>query len=167
MSGTHDRVKVSVFVAVCQQDAFEVFTQEIDMWWRRGPAYRIAGRARGTLHFELGLGGRIFEAFEGAQGPSTFQVGTVTHWEPPQRLAFEWRGVNFKPGESTMVEVTFAEQGEGTMVSVVHRGWSALPANHPVRHGATPDAFIRRTGSWWSGLMTSLREHVRDTRSAT
>jgi uncharacterized protein YndB with AHSA1/START domain len=29
----HDRVKVSVLVAVPPDDAFAVFTQEIDRWW--------------------------------------------------------------------------------------------------------------------------------------
>jgi hypothetical protein len=27
--------------------------------------------------------------------------GKVILWEPPSRLALEWRGVNFKPGEKT------------------------------------------------------------------
>lgn len=161
MSGkAHDRAEVSVYVAVPQATAFEVFTQEIDLWWRKGPAYRIAGHARGTLHFELGLGGRILESFDGDAGPHTFEVGTVKIWQPPALLEFEWRGVNFKPGESTPVEVAFTARGEGTLVSVVHRGWSALPSDHPVRHGEADAEFIRSIGLWWGSLMTSLRRHT-------
>jgi hypothetical protein len=58
-----DRATVSVFVDVPQSDAFAVFTEEIDLWWRTGPAYRIAGRDRGRLCLEPQLGGRLFETF--------------------------------------------------------------------------------------------------------
>ena len=33
-----DHVRVQTFVAVPIRDAFDVFTLEIDQWWRRGPA---------------------------------------------------------------------------------------------------------------------------------
>ena len=71
-----------------------------------------------------------------------------------------WRGVNFKPHEVTRVEVRFEPSGEGTMVTVRHSGWSALPADHPARHGLVGPAFSRMIGLWWGGLMTSLRQHV-------
>ena len=47
-----DRVRVETFVRVPIADAFEVFTLEIDQWWRRGPAYRVGGKHPGTLHLE-------------------------------------------------------------------------------------------------------------------
>jgi uncharacterized protein YndB with AHSA1/START domain len=155
-----DAARVTVFVAVTPEDAFEVFTREIDAWWRSGPKYRIAGRRRGRLAFEAGLGGRLFETFELDSGSRTIEVGRVTAWEPPGRLELEWRGVNFKPGESTRVEVSFRASGEGTEVTVLHGGWSALPADHPARHGLQGADFSRMIGMWWGGLMTSLREHL-------
>jgi uncharacterized protein YndB with AHSA1/START domain len=155
-----DRARVSVFVAVPLQEAFEVFTEQIDAWWRTGRAYRIAGRRRGQLVFEAGLGGRLFETFEAPSGTRTFEVGKVTAWEPPNRIELEWRGVNFKPHESTVVEVTFSPTGDGTTVTVVHRGWAALPDDHPARHGRTGTDFTRTMGMWWGALLTSLREHV-------
>ena len=160
-----DAASVSVFVQVAQDDAFDVFTREIDRWWRTGPAYRIAGRRRGQLFFEPKLGGRLFETFEASTGSRTVEVGLVTSWDPPARLELEWRGVNFEPGEKTFVEVQFEAQGEGTRVTVRHRGFSALPADHPVRHGLEGSAFSRMIGLWWGGLMTSLREHI-DERNA-
>jgi hypothetical protein len=155
-----DCATVTVFVAVAPDVAFEVFTREIDLWWKRGPRYRIAGRRRGLLHFEPGVGGRLFESFDLDSGSRTLEVGRVTAWEPPARLEFEWRGVNFKPDEKTVVDVRFAPMREGTLVTVQHRGWSALRADHPARHGLTGPAFSRMIGLWWGELMTSLREHV-------
>lgn len=163
-AGSGDAASASVFVRVSVDDAFEVFTREIDLWWRTGPAYRIAGRRRGRLVFEPELGGRLFETFESARPERpeghTIEIGRVITWEPPRRLAFSWRGVNFKPHELTQVEVRFEPSGEGTMVTVRHSGWSSLPADHPARHGLVGPAFSRKIGLWWGGLMTSLREHV-------
>src|SRR5260221_10530617 len=99
-----DCATVSVFVAVAPDVAFEVFTREIDLWWKHGPRYRIAGKRRGILYFEPGVGGRLFESFELPSGSRTFEVGRVTAWEPPRRLELEWRGVNFKPDEQTFAQ---------------------------------------------------------------
>jgi uncharacterized protein YndB with AHSA1/START domain len=157
---TGDRATVTVHVAVPPDDAFDVFTREIDLWWKQGPKFRVAGRQRGQLTFEPGVGGRLFESYELPSGPRAFEVGRVTVWEPGARLEFEWRGVNFKPGEKTVVEVKFAPMRDGTLVTVEHRGWSALPPDHPVRHGLGGADFSRMIGLWWGELMTALREHV-------
>jgi uncharacterized protein YndB with AHSA1/START domain len=160
-----DRVNVSVFVAVTPDVAFEVFTQEIDLWWKRGPKYRMGGSARGTLHLEPQLGGRLFESYElDAGSPRLREVGRVTAWDPPARLEFEWRAINFAPDEKTVVEVRFEPSRNGTMLRLQHRGFGALRDDHPVRHGRLGTAFGRMMGLWWGELMTSLREHVSDTR---
>jgi uncharacterized protein YndB with AHSA1/START domain len=161
-AGPGDSAAVSVRVRVPQEDAFDVFTREIDRWWRQGPKFRIAGRRRGTLVFECALGGRLFETFELSSGSRTIEVGRVTLWDPPRRLELEWRGVNFKPHEKTTVAVTFEPAGDGTLVTVRHSGWSALPDDHPARHGLVGPAFSRMIGLWWGDLMTGLREHVDD-----
>lgn len=169
MSGEGDRATVTVFVAVTPEDAFEVFTTEIDLWWKQGPKFRIAGRRRGQLHFDGGVGGRLFESFTASQASHarrTIEVGRITVWDPPARLEFEWRGVNFVPNESTVVEVRFEAMGRGTNVTVQHRGWSALRDDHPARHGKVGAELARMIGMWWGELMTSMREHVTATRSA-
>jgi uncharacterized protein YndB with AHSA1/START domain len=155
-----DRASATVFVAVPPDDAFAIFTTEIDLWWRTGPKFRIAGRRRGALCFEPGPGGRLFETFDGKDGARTFEVGRVTAWEPPARLELEWRNVNFAPGEATFVEVSFVAQRHGTLVTVVHRGWAALRPDHPARHGADGPALSRQIGMWWGELLTALREHT-------
>ncbi|MEJ7604293.1 MAG: SRPBCC domain-containing protein, partial [Kofleriaceae bacterium] len=108
-----DQVRVTTYVKVAVGDAFAVFSEEIDRWWRRGPAYRIAGRSPGTLHLEPRLGGKIFEQHEHAR----YEVGTITAWEPPARLMFEWRSITFMPDETTTVELWFEASGEGTRVT--------------------------------------------------
>jgi hypothetical protein len=70
--------------------------------------------------------------------------------------------VNFKPGESTRVAVRFVPRGDGTLVVVEHAGWSALPADHPVRHGLEGAAFVRMIGLYWGDLLTALREYAAE-----
>lgn len=161
MSAPGKAARVSVQVAVEASVAFEVFTREIDLWWRQGPAYRVGGRAPGQLTFEPGLGGRLFETYPVGGELRTFEVGRVTAWDPPSLLAFEWKARNFAPNETTLVEVRFIPQGEGTLVSLVHSGWSTIPDDHPVRHGLVGPDFSRMLGFWWGGLMMSLRQHVQ------
>jgi uncharacterized protein YndB with AHSA1/START domain len=154
-----DQASVSVLVKVPPAEAFRVFTEEIDGWWRTGLRYRI-GKRRSVVHLEPKLGGRLFEAFETGAGEKVKETGRVTCFEPPSRLVLEWRAVNFAAGEKTEVEVLFARSPSGTLVTVCHRGWSKLRADHPVRHGADAPSFLRSMGQWWGGLMTSLREHL-------
>ncbi len=73
-----DAASVSVFVRTSPHEAFEVFTSEIDLWWRSGPKYRIAGKRRGQLFFEPELGGRLFETFEVSKWTTPCRVGPVT-----------------------------------------------------------------------------------------
>lgn len=155
-----DAARVSVFVAVSPADAFAVFTEEIDQWWRHGRRFRIAGRHPGRMILE---GGRLFESVDRPReegGPTTHEVGRVLVWDPPRRLELSWRNLNFRPDEETFVDVTFTPQGDGTLVSVCHHGWSALPDGHPARHGLDAPAFSRMMGMWWADLMRSLREHL-------
>jgi uncharacterized protein YndB with AHSA1/START domain len=155
-----DQAKVSVFVAVTPANAFAVFTRETDLWWRRGLKYRLAGRRPGVLCFEPGVGGRLFESFETESGTHVYETGRVTVWEPPRRLVVKWRNANFASNESTELEVLFEPSGDGTLVTVLHRGWAALRPDHPARHGLEGAAFSRMMGLWWSDQMTSLRELI-------
>lgn len=152
-----DQVRVSILVKVPPERAFEIFTRELNQWWRQGPRYRIGPQNRGILHLEAGIGGRLYESVETSKQLKIVQTGTVTAWEPPHRLVFDWRGVNFAPDEHTEVEVLFEAHPSGTWVTVSHRGWSSLPPDHPVRHGQETSVFLRRMGFWWSDLLSALR----------
>ena len=151
-----DRARATTFVAVDPLDAFEVFTEETELWWRRGPRFRFGGKRRGTLTFEPGPGGRLFEAFSDAP-TDVFEVGRVLVWEPGARLVMEWRLTNFAPGERTEVEVRFEPTNGGTMVTVEHRGWSALREDHPARHGESGAILVARIGEWWGALLLAMR----------
>jgi hypothetical protein len=99
MSG--DSARVTVTVAVAPPLAFEIFTEEIDRWWRRGLKFRHAGTRGGFLRIEPELGGRLFESIDGGDGPHVLEVGRVRVWDPPRRLAFSWRNANFAAQEQT------------------------------------------------------------------
>jgi len=162
-----DQARVTALVEVPPELAFRVFTEEIDQWWRRGLAYRVAGTRRGVLCLEPGVGGRLFESFDGEQGAvRVVETGRVLVWEPPGRLVFEWRASNFAEHERTEVEVLFEPSRSGTRVTLTHRGFAALRPDHPVRHGRDVAAFVRGMGLWWGDLLSSLREHAstHDTR---
>lgn len=162
-----DRVSASVFVDAPPDIAFEVFTAQIDSWWRHGMKFRSGARDISVLHLEPRLGGRLFETISADRDAGhVVHTGTVTAWDPPRALEIEWRGVNFAPQEKTTVSVTFEPRRDGTQVTLVHAGWAALPPDHPVRHGQAQRAFIAGMGLWWSDQMTSLRMAVEVLRDA-
>ena len=165
---TGDRVSASVFVEASPDIAFEVFTDQIDRWWRHGLKFRDGARGLSVLHLEPKLGGRLFEtiATPGSDATHVVQTGTVTEWNPPHALQIEWRGGNFAPHEKTTVSVAFEPRRDGTQVTLVHAGWASLPPDHPVRHGQSVQRFIAGMGMWWSDLMTSLRLRVDEERAA-
>lgn len=155
-----DQARVQTFVRLPPQRCFDVFTLELDAWWRRGRAYRVGGKHEGALHLEPRLGGRVFQEY-GERGSSVHEIGNITAWDPPGHFSFTWRGINFVASDaSTTVEVWFEASGEGTRVTLEHRGFAALRPDHPVRHGAAVVDFIGEIGHWWGSLVTSLRLHA-------
>jgi uncharacterized protein YndB with AHSA1/START domain len=155
-----DQVRVSVLVEVAPDEAFRVFTEEIDLWWRRGLRYRVAGGRAGTIHLEPRVGGRLYESMAAGGDTELKETGRITLWEPPRRFCFDWRAINFAPGETTRVEVEFEPSRTGTRVTVTHRGWNQIRADHPARHQLDAEDFLRMMGTWWGELMGGLREFV-------
>lgn len=156
-----DEARVSVAVKAEAQEAFRVFVEEIDVWWRHGLKFRSAPLDRSVLHIEPKPGGRFFESYRTEGGETrVLETGRVLDFDPPRRLLFEWRASNFALSEKTEVEVLFKAQGRTTLVTVCHRGWSSIRADHPVRHGEDVPAFIRAMGLWWGDLMSSMREQI-------
>jgi uncharacterized protein YndB with AHSA1/START domain len=153
-----ETARVTTFVAVSPDDAFAVFTDEIDLWWRRSIRFRIGGAKASELCFERdGQGRRLVERY--ANG--THVIGRVLAWEPGKRLVFEWRLRNFAPDEVTEVEVRFEAMGEGTRVTLEHRGWDQIRGDHPARHGLHDHALSAMIGGMWGELLTALRLFTR------
>jgi hypothetical protein len=146
------RILVSLRVAASPERAFSVFTGEIGAWWRPNQLFTFTGRP-GRLALESGQGGRLTET---AADGSVFEIGRVTLWEPPGRLAFTWRQASFRPGQETRVEVRFEPVGPETRVTVEHRGWDTVPAAHVARHTMPDAVFLRRHGEWWQTLLAAF-----------
>jgi len=157
---TDANATVAVRVAVPPEVAFDLFTREIDSWWRRGPKFRHGSGADARIAIEPRLDGAVFETWQQEGEPRRFELGRVVAWEPPARLVFTWRNATFAPIENTEVEVTFAIAGSGTLVTVRHRGWTALRPDHPARHGLSDAGLSRSVGLWWGDQLTSLRERA-------
>jgi uncharacterized protein YndB with AHSA1/START domain len=156
-----DQAKVSMRVNARLEHAFEVFTRDINLWWQRGPRFRNISGDQGLVCIEPEIGGRVFESIQQGGAETVLEIGRISVWEPPHRLSFDWRGANSAPDEVTYVEISFSAQGEGTLVTVVHRGWAQIRPDHPARHGQDDGAFLRSTGMWWADTLRSLDRLLR------
>jgi len=120
-------VTVAVEVPVDPATAFDIFTGEINRWWRPGPInWNYADRAVG-MRIEAGVGGRWIEVHDEATGEG-FEHGRVLVWEPGARLVlrYEDRGHDI---DGTEVEVRFEPVEGGTRVTLEHRGWEKVAAD--------------------------------------
>jgi len=131
----NDRVTVTTVVRADPAETFRLFTNEIDCWWKRGPQFRLQ---EGAMRFDSD---RLLEG--------DTEVGRVLAWDPGRRLALEFRNWRFGRGEPSEVEVRFEAVGDGTRVTVEHRGWPARPA------GA--GEFRTVVGLWWGTLLAGFQ----------
>jgi uncharacterized glyoxalase superfamily protein PhnB/uncharacterized protein YndB with AHSA1/START domain len=119
-----DAVTATVDVAVDPATAFEVFTAEIDSWWKPGPTtWNDSTRAVG-MRFEPGVGGRWLEIWNEETGEG-FEMGRITLWDPPSRLVFAYRD-NDLLDPVTEVDVRFEPIPAGTRVTLEHRGFDRV-----------------------------------------
>lgn len=119
--------RVSVTVDATPDRAFEVFTTGMSTWWPKD-SHHIGDQDAVAVVIEPRPGGRWFErAADGTECP----WGFVTAWEPPARLLLAWHlnadwDFDPDPARATEVEVTFAREGERTLVTLEHRGFEVL-----------------------------------------
>jgi hypothetical protein len=151
------RVIVSLRVAATPERAFEVFTRDVGLWWRPNSLFHFTPRSPGVVSFEGELGGRFIETLPSGK---VFEIGRITAWEPGVRLAFGWRQATFTPDQHTEVEVRFEPVGAETRITVEHRGWDTVPAEHLARHGFPDTLFLRRHGEWWNALLAALKQEI-------
>jgi uncharacterized protein YndB with AHSA1/START domain len=117
---TIDPVVVSVFVNAAPARAFEAFTAEMTNWW---PLQDISISKPERVVVEAREGGEIYEV----NGDMHHHWAWITAWEPPRRLAVEWK-VDKDAPVSTAWEATFEPEDDGTRLTLVHTGWEALGA---------------------------------------
>jgi uncharacterized protein YndB with AHSA1/START domain len=103
------------------EHAFSVWAERTSLWW---PASHSVSGAPEAVVFEPRAGGRIFER---APGGVEHDWGRVLAWEPPRRLVYSWH-LRQDRADATEVEITFEPVGDGTAVTITHRGWERLGA---------------------------------------
>ena len=85
-----EAVRKSVVVPAAPNRAFEVFTAGFGDRWPLA-THSVGTDQAATVTFGLGIGGMILETL--AAGTTTVW-GTITKWEPPERVAFSWHAGN-------------------------------------------------------------------------
>jgi uncharacterized protein YndB with AHSA1/START domain len=141
-------VRKSVTVPATQQRAFELFTAHMHEWWPLA-THSVGAEDAVSVTFGEGAGAAIVETM--ADG-TTSVWGTVTHWEPPHRVAFTWHAGTPEP-EATRVEVTFTPSEPGsTVVRLTHSGWEVRPDSASARENYD---------SGWEPVVGSFAEIAR------
>ncbi len=171
---TRSRVLVAVRVAAAPERAFAVFVRDIGEWWRPSDLFRFT-TAGGRMAFEPetepepgsepepGPGDepvRPLRLVEISGDGERFKIGEVSVWDPPHRLVFGWRQASFTDEQRTEVAVRFDPVDGGTLVTVEHFGWDAVPQQHVARHGFPLKEFQQRHAEWWQVLLGSLRDQL-------
>jgi uncharacterized glyoxalase superfamily protein PhnB len=130
-------VSSEVVVAVDASTAFTAFTEEMDLWWVRGPInfWSDAGRVV-EVRCEGGVGGRILEVLDDQQSGDVFVRARITVWEPGVRVGWE------SDLDDVRTEVRFSGAARGTLVTVEHR----IPADGADRGGT---AWSRVVPNWF------------------
>jgi uncharacterized glyoxalase superfamily protein PhnB len=140
-------VSSEVTVGVSRQEAFRAFTDEMDLWWVRGPInFYDSSRAVARV-CEPGVGGRILEVYD--RGPDdVLELARITDWQPGERLA--WRSLV----DDVEVEVTFAQAAAGgTTVRVL----ATVLAGGQDRGGTS----FQRVVPDWFGAWCARRDTAR------
>ncbi|MBM6398905.1 SRPBCC domain-containing protein [Phycicoccus sonneratiae] len=152
-TGTDEAMSTSseVEVPVSPAVAFAAFTDELDLWWVRGPINHFDGGRLREMRCEPEVGGRLLEVYDEA-GDDVLELARVTAWEPGSRLALQ------SSLDDVATEVTFEPVGEGTRVRVV----ATVPAGGRDAGGSV---WVRVLGKWfgpWCARREGASRGVRD-----
>lgn len=99
----------TVEVAADPETAFTVFTDELDLWWVRGPINAYDSGRLVEMRCEAGVGGRIMEVYDAESGEG-LELARITVWEPGSRLA--WKSSL----DDVTIDVRFEPTPGGTLV---------------------------------------------------
>ena len=107
----------SITVSRPVEEAFRLFTDDIDTWWPTA-SHSYGGEDVERTVFETREGGRVYEV---QKDGTERDWAEVVVWDPPERIMLAW-----KICDPTEVEVRFTAQGDSTRVSLEHRGWERV-----------------------------------------
>lgn len=143
-----DSVTESIYIRANKARVFDAFVNHINEWWLRKGKFSYSFAPEKTqpkhVHFEPRLGGRYYEIFENGE---EYQIGQITIWEPPNRLAYTWKGEEYKA--PTTVEVIFSEANGQTLVTLTHSGFEAAGVpDYAESYGIGWDEILGKFDSW-------------------
>jgi uncharacterized glyoxalase superfamily protein PhnB len=133
---SEQRRESEVDVSLEPQDAFEVFTEELDYWWLRGPINNWDSARVQAMRCEPGVGGRLLEIYDEAAGDQ-LELARITDWEPGKRLAWD------SSVDDVRIEITFEPIPVGTRVRVT----ATVP---PGGKDAGGGSFVRVAPPWFA-----------------
>ena len=113
-------IRQSVRVDCPIEDAFRLFAEGFAEWWPLA-SYSITGDQAEGCSIEPWVGGREFVRTRSGEER---EWGSVTRWEPPERLEFTWQ-TGGPDDRSQTVDVEFQVEADGTRVTLIHTGWDA------------------------------------------
>ena len=146
---TEDRSRTSqVEVAVDPLTAFTAFTEELDLWWVRGPINAYDSGRLVAMRCEPGVGGRIMEVYNADSGEG-LELARITAWEPGRYLAWQ------SSLDDVRIDVRFDASAIGTIVALE----ATIPEGGKDRGGTS---FIGVTPAWFGGWMHRRHGGVRE-----
>jgi uncharacterized protein YndB with AHSA1/START domain len=146
-------IRKTVSVAAPPQRVFDLFTGHMGAWWPKGMT--IGASPAVEILIEPHAGGRWFERSEDKVETNW---GRVMEWDPPRRLLLAWQitaGWVYDASFETEVELTFAAQGAGTLVSLEHRNLE--------RFGDNAARMAEGLGGGWPGIIEGFAAFVQKT----
>lgn len=115
-------VILEVTVPLPPEQAFDAFVQQMDIWWPRRGVFPYSFAPAGTrplhIRFEPQVGGRYYETF---LDESEYEIGRITEYHPPQRLAYTWQDPAWQ--SETQIALAFTSAGVGTRVVYEQNGF--------------------------------------------
>ena len=123
---------------------FDAWTVPAELcgWWSAGPSHR-PGRAE----VDLRVGGEYRLSMIDDDGIENVVGGEYVEVRRPKRLVFTWRWKEGRQdptgGTTSLVEIDFEEDGDGTLVTLRHSGLVAAESIAQHEHG-------------WKGCFDSL-----------
>jgi SAM-dependent methyltransferase len=100
-------VRVSVDVTLDPPATFEILIDQLTF-----------ALARAGMRMESGAGGRVHAG--------ALTVGTIVSWRPGEHVALEWHPADWQPDATITIDLRLERAGDGTRVTIEHRGWDRL-----------------------------------------